>query len=225
MFIFRPEPTMVSPNNALPGRSTLILPNPGKHLVLGSDILKNPDAGEAEIFLAAGCYWGVEEIYWNTPGVVTTAVGFMGGFTPNPTYQEVCTGETGHTETVRVVHNESEISTAEILKTFFECHDPTTLNRQGNDVGTQYRSAIFTTTPEQYATAKEMLATYEQVLKGASGGKAQIVTEVIDAAQSQFYPAEDGHQQYLYKNPDGYRCHTKSGMACPLPGTGPLSQS
>ncbi|MBM7824813.1 peptide-methionine (S)-S-oxide reductase [Arcanobacterium pluranimalium] len=223
MFIFRPEPTMVSKDEALPGRATPVLTHPQPHLVLGSDLLAEPNSEQSLLYLAAGCYWGVEEIYWKIPGVVSTSVGFMGGYTPNPTYQEVCTGQTGHTETVRVVFNENQVSTAQILKTFFECHDPTTHNRQGNDVGTQYRSAIFMTTPQQRELAQAMLTSYEAVLQEAHGQDAKIVTEILDAQDYPFYLAEDDHQQYLYKNPNGYRCHTKSGMACPLPGSGPLA--
>ncbi|MFC5370674.1 peptide-methionine (S)-S-oxide reductase MsrA [Arcanobacterium bovis] len=241
---------MVAPEDALPGRSVPVLPAPKPHLVLGTDLLAEPAPSQSLIYLAAGCYWGVEEIFWNVPGVVSTSVGFMGGYTPNPTYQEVCTGQTGHTETVRVVFDESRVSTAQILKTFFECHDPTSLNRQGNDVGTQYRSAIFTTTPQQHELAQAMLASYEAVLReathgnGVGVGKAsadgvgktsgkdtagredvKIVTEIMDSHGLSFYLAEDDHQQYLFKNPHGYRCHVKSGMACPLPGSGPLAES
>lgn len=220
MFISLKKPEMVSPENALPGRATPVLKNPAPHAVNGSDILGCP-AGCEVIFLAAGCYWGVEEIFWQIPGVKTTAVGFMGGYTPNPTYQECCTGRTGHTETVRVVYDPEKISIGEIFKTFFECHDPTSKNKQGNDVGTQYRSAIFTTTAKQLAMATELKNAYQVELNKHQ--KGEITTEIHAPSELIFFPAEDPHQQYLYKNPDGYRCHSASGIACPLPGSGPLS--
>lgn len=210
---------MVTPEAALPGRSEPVLSQPAPHAVNGSDILSRPDGHEV-IFLAAGCYWGVEEIYWEMDGVTTTAVGFMGGYTPNPTYEEVCTGLTGHTETVRVVYNPKQISTGEILKTFFECHDPTSQNRQGNDIGTQYRSAIFTTADSQFAVANELKESYQHVL--SKHAKGEIATEIHSPGTAIFFPAEDSHQQYLKKNPDGYRCHSASGIACPIPGAGPL---
>ncbi len=174
----------------------------------------------AVIYLAAGCFWGVEEIYAKMPGVSGTAVGFMGGHTENPTYPQVCTGTTGHAETVKVVFDPQRTDTAKILQTFFECHDPTSLNRQGGDIGTQYRSAIFHTTEEQKNTAKNMIAAYGKVL--SAHGKGRIVTQLHDAAHFPFYPAEEKHQRYLEKNPDGYRCHSASGIACPLPGAGPV---
>lgn len=224
MFIRRPDPIMVTPEEALPGRSISVLPSADPHLVLGSDILKPVEDGEEEIFLAAGCYWGVEEIMWELPGVVTTSVGFMGGYTPNPTYHEVTTGRTGHTETVRVVYRADgpESPLPLILKTFWESHDPTTLNYQGNDVGTQYRSAIFTTTAEQAELATSSRAAYNEVL--LTHERNPIVTEVVDAADTTgYFPAEIEHQQYLIKVPNGYRCHSKSGVACPMPGSGPLA--
>lgn len=241
MFIRRPIPEMVDPERALPGRSEPVLVNAHPHLALGTDMLAPVELGQEEIFLAAGCYWGVEEIMWALPGVVTTSVGFMGGYTPNPTYHEVTTGRTGHTETVRVVYdagadvvvdgaaNESDEDKdaglsplALIVKTFWESHDPTTVNRQGNDVGTQYRSAIFTTTPEQAKLAAASRDSYNAVL--AEAGYDEIVTEIVPAAQTTgYFPAEIDHQQYLLKVPNGYRCHAKSGLACPMPGSGPLA--
>lgn len=222
MFLNRPTPEMVSPADALPGRSTPVLENPVPNIVLGTDLMAEPAGTQEVIYLAAGCFWGVEEIYWETPGVVATSVGFMGGYTQNPSYREVCTGLTGHTETVRVVYDTAVIGTAEVLKLFYEMHDPTTLNRQGNDLGTQYRSAIFTTTAEQAEMATQMKDGYQQVLSGA--GKGQIVTEIRPASEAgPFYLAEDEHQQYLKKVPNGYRCHSASGLACPVPGSGPLA--
>ncbi|MFY9262430.1 MAG: peptide-methionine (S)-S-oxide reductase MsrA [Arcanobacterium sp.] len=195
--------------------------NPRPHAVLGTELLAQPTASEQVIYLAAGCYWGVEEIMWQLPGVIATAVGFQGGYTPNPTYREVCTGLTGHTETVRVLLRDDALP--RVLKTFWECHDPTTLNRQGNDIGTQYRSAIFTTTPQQYELAKSSREVYDAVLSTA--GRGQIVTEIRPISQAgPFYLAEDEHQQYLYKVPNGYRCHATTGLACPMPASGPLAQ-
>lgn len=210
---------MVTKDTALPDNTPPVLAHPQPHTVLGSDILAEPAEGQQVIYLAAGCYWGVEEIMWQLPGVVSTAVGFMGGFTAHPTYRQVCTGLTGHTETVRVVCEDSAV--ANVIKTFWELHDPTSLNRQGNDVGTQYRSAIFTTTDYQRVLVDDSVAAYTQVLRDA--GKGHIVTEVRPASEAgPFYPAEDDHQQYLYKNPFGYRCHAATGMPCPMPGSGPL---
>lgn len=214
---------MVDPAHALPGRATPVLPeNRAPHAVLYGDMLREPTGCEEVIYLAGGCYWGIEEIMWQLPGVRETAVGFMGGFTPHPTYEEVCTGLTGHTETVRVLFDPREISVAELLKTFWESHDPTTVNRQGNDVGTQYRSAVFFTRADQGAIARHMCARYAATLK--QHGKAEIATQIAAAADvSPFYPAEEYHQQYLHKNPFGYRCHAATGIACPMPGTGPLA--
>lgn len=219
MFGFAIEPTMVNKENALAGRSIPVLPNPQPHTVLGTQLLVSPGDGEQVIYLAAGCYWGVEEMMWQHAGVKATAVGFMGGYTPNPTYDEVCTGRTGHAETVRVVLNDDVLPS--VLKLFWESHDPTSLNRQGNDRGTQYRSAIYYTTDEQRELAEKSKAAYNQVL--AEAGKGEIVTEIVNANDAgEFYLAEDNHQQYLDKNPDGYRCHAITGLPCPMPGAGPL---
>ncbi len=215
-------PTMVAPADALPGRATPVLKNPAPHTVLGTDILAEPTPTQEVIYLASGCFWGAEKLMWNS-GADTTAVGYMGGFTPNPTYEEVCTNLTGHAETVRVVFTPTKVSAASLLRAFFESHDPTSLNQQGNDVGTQYRSAIFTTTPEQTALATEMIRLYQEALSAAGRGK--IVTEVRSAAQAgPFYPAEDYHQQYLTKVVNGYECHSRTGVACPMPESGPLAE-
>lgn len=214
----------VSPQNALPGRTTPILTAPQHHLVFNTDLLAPIAPGQEEIFLAAGCFWGVEEIMWQVPGVVNTATGYMGGYTPNPEYGEVCTELTGHAETVRVVYqtDTDENPLPLILKTFWECHDPTSLNRQGNDIGTQYRSAIFYTTQQQRDLALTSRDAYDQVLTAA--GRGRIVTEVRSAVDvGEFYWAELVHQQYLISVPNGYRCHAASGLACPLPGSGPLA--
>ena len=170
------------------------------------------------IYLAMGCFWGAEEIYWRLPGVVTTSVGYMGGFTPNPTYEEVCTGMTGHTETVFVGYRYDELSTYDILKIFWENHDPTQGYRQGNDIGTQYRSAIFYTTDEQRELAEATRHSYAEVI--AARGYPDITTEILPARDFTYFPAEDYHQQYLYKVPNGYRCHANTGVALPALSVG-----
>ena len=205
---------MVEPAKALPGRSSRPLPVSEKHAVLGAPLEGPWPAGSEVIYLAAGCYWGVEEIYWQTPGVINTSVGFMGGITPHPTYEEVCTGLTGHTETTLVVYDPAQISTLEILRIFWENHDPTQGYRQGNDVGTQYRSAIFWTTPEQEKLARETAEAYNRVL--VERGYGEVTTEIAPAADFAYYLAQDSHQQYLYKIPNGYRCHANTGIALPV---------
>jgi len=205
---------MISADQALPGRDFRPLPVSEKNAVLGSP-LEGPWAeGSAVIYLGAGCYWGVEEIYWQTPGVLNTSVGFMGGITPHPTYEETCTGKTGHTETTLVVYDPSVVTTLEVLRIFWENHDPTQGFRQGNDIGTQYRSAIFWTTEEQRDLALSTAAAYSTVLQAR--GYGEITTEVAPAAEFTYYLAEDSHQQYLYKNPNGYRCHANTGLALPV---------
>ena len=208
------KPSMVEPAKALPGRSSRPLPVSGKHAVLGAPLEGPWPAGSEVIYLAAGCYWGVEEIYWQTPGVINTSVGFMGGITPHPTYEEVCTGLTGHTETTLVVYDPAQISTLEILRIFWENHDPTQGYRQGNDVGTQYRSAIFWTTPEQEKLARKTAEAYNRVL--VERGYGEVTTEIAPAADFVYYLAQDSHQQYLYKIPNGYRCHANTGVALPV---------
>lgn len=159
-----------------------------------------------------GCFWGAEKKFWSIPGVTTTAVGYAGGTTQGPTYQQVCSGKTGHAEVVAVDFDPDRVSYDQLLKVFFESHDPTTLNRQGNDVGTQYRSGIYTSGPEQKARALAMKASYEQQLLKA--GHRKIVTEILDAPP--FYPAEEYHQKYLQKNPDGYCGLGGTGVQCQL---------
>ncbi len=205
---------MVSPDGALPGRSARPLPVADKHAVLGSPLEGPWPVGSQVIYLGAGCYWGVEEIYWQLPGVINTSVGFMGGVTPHPTYEETCTGLTGHTETTLVVYDPDTVSTYEILRIFWENHDPTQGFRQGNDVGTQYRSAIFWTTPEQEKVVTETAKAYSEVL--VEKGYGPITTEIAPASDFTYYLAEDSHQQYLYKNPHGYRCHANTGVALPV---------
>ena len=190
---------------------------PTSHAVLGSPL--HPEDGDLErIYLAMGCFWGAEELYWQLPGVAATSVGYMGGFTAHPTYEEVCTGLTGHTETVFVAYRLAEVSTFDILKVFWENHDPTQGYRQGNDVGTQYRSAIFFTTEEQESVAVATRDSYARVV--AARGYPEITTEIVPAADAIYYPAEDYHQQYLYKVPNGYRCHAHTGLALPALSVG-----
>lgn len=203
---------MVDADSALPGRPRPIFDVPSTHAVLGTAM--HPVGDDiAHIYLAMGCFWGAEEIYWRLPGVVGTSVGYMGGFTANPTYEEVCTGMTGHTEAVFVAYRPSEISTYGILKAFWENHDPTQGYRQGNDIGTQYRSAIFYTTEDQREMAETTRDAYAEAI--AARGYPPITTEILPAADFTYFPAEDYHQQYLYKVPNGYRCHANTGLALP----------
>ena len=197
---------MVSREDALSGRSSRPFEVNPTHVVLGTPIDGPWPEGSQVIYLAMGCFWGVERIFWRQPGVVATAVGYMGGYTPNPTYEETCTGLTGHAETVRVVYDPEQTSPELLLKEFWENHDPTTPNRQGNDVGTQYRSAIYPTTDAQLAAAVDSRSRYQQALKEAGFG--EISTEIRPAAEAgTFYYAEDYHQGYLAKNPRGYCNH------------------
>lgn len=196
----------------LPGRETP-LPTAHVHFVNGH-ALKGPyPQGTESVLLGLGCFWGAERLFWNLPGVWVTAAGYAGGLTPNPTYEEVCSGRTGHTEVVLVVYDGARIMFDHLLKTFWENHDPTQGNRQGNDVGTQYRSAIYTTSPEQKAAAIAARNDYQEAL--ARRGFASITTEIADAPA--FYFAEEYHQQYLAKNPNGYCGLAGTGVACPLP--------
>jgi peptide-methionine (S)-S-oxide reductase len=187
---------------------------PARHAVRGTPLRPPYPEGSAIAEFALGCFWGAERKFWETAGVISTSVGYEGGFTPNPTYEEVCSGRTGHTETVRVVFDPATISYGALLKVFWESHDPTQGMRQGNDTGTQYRSAIFAASPEQQAEAEESLAAYQKRL--AEAGYGPITTEVVPA--SDFYFAEDYHQQYLSssKNPNGYCGLGGTGVSCPI---------
>ena len=210
---------MVSPEKALPGRE-VPLPVPPRHEVLGGPLAPPyPDGAEVAEF-AMGCFWGAERIFWQTRGVLSTAVGYAGGFTPNPTYEEVCSGSTGHTEMVRVVFDPAQISYEELLKVFWEGHDPTQGMRQGNDVGTQYRSAIHYRSPEQQKAAETSKGAYQEIL--TSHGHGPITTEIVPAGE--FYFAEEYHQQYLDKNPWGYCPDNGTGVTCPV-GLGVTPQS
>ena len=193
----------VTREEALPGRAERPFPLPARHLVLGTPLDGPvPDGHEVAVF-GMGCFWGAERIFWRLDGVRTTAAGYAGGFTPNPTYDETCSGRTGHTEAVRVVFDPAVVPYERLLKEFWENHDPTTPNRQGNDVGTQYRSAVYTTTPEQAETAERSRERYQAALSGA--GHGSIATEL--APLGEFWFAEPYHQQYLQANPRGYCNH------------------
>ena len=169
--------------------------------------------GLETLYVGLGCFWGAEKRFWRVPGVYTTAVGYQGGITPNPSYDEVCTGRTGHAENVLVVYDPAKVSTYDLLKVFWENHDPTQGYRQGNDVGTQYRSALYVTTQEQAELAQATKEAYEKVL--VAKGFDPITTEVLSAEGLPFYYAEPYHQQYLYKIPHGYDCHAETGIALP----------
>jgi peptide-methionine (S)-S-oxide reductase len=196
---------------ALPGRAAA-MPVPAKHFVSGAPLAPPYPAGLEVALFGMGCFWGAERKFWETHGVVTTAVGYAGGQTPNPTYEEVCTGRTGHAEVVQVVFDPKKISYPALLKVFWENHDPTQGMRQGNDVGTQYRSAIYATSPAQSDAAEASRAMYQERLHAA--GRGRITTEIADAPP--FYFAEEYHQQYLAKNPDGYCGLGGTGVSCPI---------
>jgi peptide-methionine (S)-S-oxide reductase len=196
---------------ALPGRSEAVQV-PAAHFVNGRPLVGPfPEGTETAVF-GMGCFWGAERRFWKMEGVYTTAVGYAGGYTPNPSYEEVCTGRTGHSEVVLVVYRPEQVSYEELLKVFWETHDPTQGMQQGNDIGTQYRSAIYTTTDEQLETAKRSRDKYQAELTPLGFG--DITTEI--APLGEFYYAEDYHQQYLGKNPHGYDCHANTGIAYPV---------
>jgi peptide-methionine (S)-S-oxide reductase len=211
VFSFGKHTEPVTAEEALPGRDEK-LTVPERHEVLGTPLEPPFPEGLETAVVGLGCFWGAERIFWRAPGVYTTAVGYAGGFTPNPTYEEVCSGRTGHTEAVLVVFDPRQTSYDEILRLFWEGHDPTQGNRQGNDVGTQYRSAIYTTGDTQRAAAEASRAAYQQELSQA--GYGEITTEIADAGP--FYYAEDYHQQYLQKVPNGYCGLGGTGVACPV---------
>ncbi|MGH3539132.1 MAG: peptide-methionine (S)-S-oxide reductase MsrA [Pseudonocardiaceae bacterium] len=210
----RDKTRMVTAEEALPGRSSA-MPVGERHAVTGHRIVAPfPDGLRTAVF-GMGCFWGAERIFWRTPGVYSTAVGYAGGHTPNPSYEEVCSGRTGHTEVVLVAFDPAQISYIRLLRVFWEGHDPTQGMRQGNDRGTQYRSAIFTTDADQAVEAQSSRTTYQQALTTA--GRGQITTEI--APLRDFYYAEDYHQQYLERNKNGYCGIGGTGVACPV-GTG-----
>jgi peptide-methionine (S)-S-oxide reductase len=197
----------ISPEQALPGRDAP-MPVAERHLVLGTPLEGPWPEGHEVVYFAMGCFWGAERIFWQVTGVYSTAVGYMGGFTRNPTYEETCTGRTGHTETVQVVYDPRAVSLEVLLKAFWENHDPTTPDRQGNDVGTQYRSAIYTTTEEQLTAAQASADRYQRALADAGYGRVSTEIEpVSEAGDGTFYYAEDYHQAYLHVHPHGYCNH------------------
>ncbi|OJT22492.1 peptide-methionine (S)-S-oxide reductase [Archangium sp. Cb G35] len=202
---------MPSAEEALPGRSTRMAV-PKKHHVNGAPLEAPFPEGLEQAIFALGCFWGAERKFWQTPGVYSTSVGYAGGFTPNPTYEEVCSGRTGHTEVVLVVYDPKKVSFETLLKVFWESHDPTQGMRQGNDVGTQYRSAIYWTTDEQRKAVLASREAYQKVLTAA--GHDIITTELRPAPE--YYYAEDYHQQYLAKNPNGYCGLGGTGVSCPV---------
>ena len=209
--LFGRKTTMVTEDQALPGRPVRPFSVPKTHAVLGTPLEGPWPAGLEVAYFALGCFWGAEELFWQLPGVYSTAVGYEGGSTQNPTYEETCTGRTGHTEAVQVVYDPALVSYEKLLKVFWESHDPTQGYRQGNDMGTQYRSAAYWTTPEQKVVLEQSLQAYAAVL--AQNGYDPITTEVGPAPT--FYYAEEYHQQYLHKVPHGYRCHSATGVPFP----------
>jgi peptide-methionine (S)-S-oxide reductase len=211
VFLFREKMKMIDPERALPGRDAE-LPVPASHDVLGTP-LKGPfPEGFQQLVVGLGCFWGAERLFWQLPGVYTTAVGYAGGYTPNPTYEETCSGSTGHTEAVLVVWDPAKVSLDRILQTFWEGHDPTQGMRQGNDVGTQYRSAIYYGSDEQRAAIEASRERFQAALTAA--GHGEITTEIAEA--SPFYYAEAYHQQYLAKHPNGYCGLGGTGVSCPV---------
>ncbi|WP_447044201.1 peptide-methionine (S)-S-oxide reductase MsrA [Vreelandella sp. H-I2] len=200
-----------SSDRVLPGRDTPIETSQ-VHTINGHSIHPPFPKGHEEIVLGMGCFWGVERLFWQLPGVYVTAAGYAGGETPNPTYEETCTGRTGHTEVVRVIYDPQQVDLETLLHVFWEQHDPTQGNRQGNDIGSQYRSAIFTTSQAQQAVAEQSAAAYQQALDKA--GRGPITTEIKPLET--FYYAEAYHQQYLDKNPNGYCGLKGTGVTCPI---------
>jgi peptide-methionine (S)-S-oxide reductase len=214
-FLSKNKTALPDPADALPGRDTPMAV-PERHFVLDAPLRGPFPDDTAQAIFGLGCFWGAERIFWETAGVYTTAVGYAAGMTPNPTYAEVCSARTGHNEVVLVVYRPAEVSYEELLARFWESHDPTQGMRQGNDVGTQYRSGIYTTSGEQQAAAEASRERYQEALTAAHRG-GEITTEIVPAPE--FYYAEDYHQQYLAKNPGGYCGLGGTGVSCPI-GTG-----
>ena len=215
MLFAKKNVSMVAPEDALPGRTDQTMPVPEKHFVLDAPLTAPwPDGMQSAVF-GMGCFWGAERKFWQTDGVFSTAVGYAGGYTPNPTYEETCSGLTGHTEVVLVVFDPQRVTYVDLLRVFWENHDPTQGMRQGNDIGTQYRSAIYTTSDEQAESASESARVYQVQLSNA--GRSTITTEI--APLGTFFYAEPYHQQYLGKNPNGYCGIGGTGVSCPI-GTG-----
>ena len=217
-FLFGTRPTstsIVNREDALPGRDKPILPHPKSHTVLGTPIDGPWKDGQRSVVVGLGCFWGAEKLFWQIDGVESTAVGYAGGYTPNPTYREVCTGRTGHAEIVRVIYDPQKVSFEDLIRTFFEAHDPTQGFRQGNDVGTQYRSVIYAQTDDEVQKAREIAESFARSL--AAAGYGDINTDLSlrsDTPTKTMYLAEDEHQQYLDKNPNGYCPVHSTGVAC-----------
>jgi peptide-methionine (S)-S-oxide reductase len=211
MLGLRLKTKMIDPASALPGRAQE-LPITNRHAVLGTPLKPPFPETTQQLVVGMGCFWGAERVFWQSPGMYTTAVGYAGGYTPNPTYEEVCSGSTGHTEVVLAVFDPAHIPLTEILRLFWENHDPTQGMRQGNDVGTQYRSAIYFSNEDQRAAAEASRDRYAERLRAS--GYGEITTEIAQAGP--FYYAEDYHQQYLHKNPGGYCGLGGTGVACPV---------
>ena len=212
MLFSRLKRALPTRDEAHPGHTERPFPVPATHAVLGTPIEGPVPAGHEVAVFGLGCFWGAERLFWQLPGVYTTAVGYAGGISPNPTYDEVCSGRTGHTEAVRVVYDPAVISYRDLLKVFWEGHDPTQGFRQGNDVGTQYRSAAYWTTEDQRVALEATRASFQRVLDGARRGA--ITTETGPAGE--YFLAEDYHQQYLYKVPNGYCGLGGTGLSCPV---------
>ncbi|MET0727132.1 MAG: peptide-methionine (S)-S-oxide reductase MsrA [Acidimicrobiales bacterium] len=209
----RDKARLIEADEALPGR-TDAMPVKDRHHVNGASLVPPFPPGSEQLIVGMGCFWGAERKFWELDGVLTTAVGYAGGHTPNPTYEEVCSGRTGHAEVVLVVFDPAKVSRTAVLATFWESHDPTQGMRQGNDRGTQYRSAIYATTPEQLDAAKATRDAYQERL--AAAGHGEITTEIRPAEETPFFYAEDYHQQYLSKNPNGYCGIGGTGVSCPV---------
>ncbi|MEU9720319.1 peptide-methionine (S)-S-oxide reductase MsrA [Streptomyces sp. NPDC047976] len=214
MFSYRRTPELPTREEALKGRAEAQFSLPERHTVLGNPLSGPYPEGLEVADFGLGCFWGAERKFWQTPGVWTTLAGYQGGYTENPLYEEVCSGQTGHTEVVRVVFDPAQVSYATLLKLFWESHDPTQGFRQGNDVGTQYRSAVYTHSPAHQAAAEASRDAYQRVL--TSAGHGTITTAVLPAQDRPFWPAEPYHQQYLDRNPGGYCGLGGTGVSCPI---------
>lgn len=212
MFLFRKKTELPTAEQALLGRDKP-MPVTNRHAVLARSLQPPFPEGMQQVLFGMGCFWGAEKAFWSLPGVYSTAVGYAGGLTPNPTYEEVCSGYTGHNEVVLVVYDPSQIELEQLLQTFWEGHDPTQGMRQGNDVGTQYRSAIYASDAAQLDAARQSLTRYQQALEAAGRDASIITTEILPMPP--FYYAEDHHQQYLAKNPSGYCGHGGCGVPYP----------
>jgi peptide-methionine (S)-S-oxide reductase len=212
MLFSRQKTEMVAPQDALPGRAERPFAVPARHYVLDTPLEAPYPDGLETAYFGLGCFWGAERKFWETPGVYSTAAGYQGGITPNPSYEEVCSARTGHAEVVKVVFDPAKVSYRDLLKVFWEAHDPTQGMQQGNDIGTQYRSAIYVTSDEQKQAALESRDAYQPILSG--GGYGTITTEIADAPE--FYYDEDYHQQYLAKYPSGYCGIGGTGLTCPV---------